>query len=49
MMEVIMTVGVITVGVALGLTVFQWVIMPIGEFFNKVKETVDERESRRGR
>lgn len=49
MMEVIMTVGVIAVGVTLGLTAFQWIIIPIGEFFKKVKETVDERESRRGR
>lgn len=48
-MEVLATIGVIAVGVALGLTLFQWIVLPIGNFFTRVKETVDERDRRAGR
>ena len=41
--------GLITAGVASGLAVFQWLIAPLGDFVSKVKETVDEREARKGR
>lgn len=41
--------GIIVAGAATGLAVFQWVIAPLGEFVSKVKETVDEREARKGR
>lgn len=41
--------GLITLGVASGLAVFQWIIAPVGDFVNKLKETVDERETRKGR
>lgn len=41
--------GLITAGVATGLAVFQWVIAPAGDFLTKVKETVNEREARKGR
>lgn len=41
--------GLITIGVATGLAVFQWIIAPVGDFVAKLKEAVNERENRKGR
>ena len=42
-MTFVIEAGVITLGVALGLTVFQYVVLPIGSGIERLKELIDER------
>ena len=42
-------VGIVTLGVAFGLAVFQYVIMPLVAFGGKVLELINERDSGRRR
>lgn len=42
-MTFLIEVGAITLGVALGLTVFQYVVLPIGSGLTRLKELLDER------
>lgn len=37
-------IGIVTFGVAFGLTVFQFAILPIANGIMKVKELIDERD-----
>lgn len=49
MIEFLITTAAITLGVATGLAVFQYIVLPIGNGVIQLKELLNERASARGR
>lgn len=49
MIEFLITTTAITLGVALGLAVFQYIVLPIGNGITKLKELVNERDNGKAR
>lgn len=49
MIEFLITTAAITLGVALGLAVFQYIVLPIGNGIVQLKELLNERGTAKGR